>query len=971
MLKRIISLLLTICLLAGVIPVLADDEYTVEVVLLPEAGAREEYLLRVEIARLIHAYKDLYSFYDYDGHSTAPKKNGFLQNEQLYYFRKINPNMTFVPVGFLAIPVAFPYAYWHTDKQVADSALYHPYYQLADQKQAFNVSPDSNAKDFFGKQIRSTEYTLLSEEEQKELYIWLIKETLKEKMAIDLTEMEKYHNTKDAKYYSFDVSKGKMVYDETLKTLDDKTAADMKHDWVDCAADAFEVFAKAAYEFKKFSKNTAKGIVSKAQEKATGEKKVDIGKAVADEALNQLIEFISNVAKDINEILRNTDDSTYTNEIKRQLAGDLASAMSNVNSNAVDYLRTTYLSNPSFLQKNNQSFIDAVASVIRTLDGEAFPNQAYEQMSKAITSYGNASEINSIMQSNGLTLDKIMTDDEILQAVLWKAGADLVDGLKEILKTLFKELIESLTSKLEKEEPGMMNSLKTHLLSFADKVIDELMDRIFAVITGVLEAQADNLAKWNPDSDNVLSKLLKEQFPDGYNGKRDSIGSFIREAVIDELIEFAVDAATLKGAKHEYHSTQKDPPGSWEKGEKIAAMIFIVIGCVCKAGVDGQKRVYSGNKQVIKELNDLEKDIDKALEIIVKFLKNDKNDTENFRNNLKNFFSLLKDLMEVSLASEVTTETVTIDWTAGFRNLTLDSVYQILSTFITKDEMADLLFGEILGFSSTEDVGKQEAKDIGLYKKKADFSEKNVKVAIDKITAKINESYHVVIKDVKDFLSEEMIEIIGNVWDSMMDCAESLATAMNSTAAQVTGTHLQSLDAERVLQAKIQSQLLEKDLTATLQGGRIEALKAARSFETYQQRYQDEYLRYIMNEEDVLAYYDDATQQVKEVPYSNWDNTYHAETGFSGIRNSEQYIVPLQDAIAVAKKILQQMNWDIVGMGAYLTLVENREEFIYTAFSEKYINEGVLMEEEATATRYNSIVTISENYAPKSPLFGD
>ena len=53
--------------------------------------------------------------------------------------------------------------------------------------------------------------------------------------------------------------------------------------------------------------------------------------------------------------------------------------------------------------------------------------------------------------------------------------------------------------------------------------------------------------------------------------------------------------------------------------------------------------------------------------------------------------------------------------------------------------------------------------------------------------------------------------------------------------------------------------------------------------------------------------------------------------------------------------ILLQMHEDQAGMGAYLTLVSQREACCSTAFYQHYLNDGVLLTEEEALAQYNEI----------------
>lgn len=194
---------------------------------------------------------------------------------------------------------------------------------------------------------------------------------------------------------------------------------------------------------------------------------------------------------------------------------------------------------------------------------------------------------------------------------------------------------------------------------------------------------------------------------------------------------------------------------------------------------------------------------------------------------------------------------------------------------------------------------------------------------------------------------EGVVSIVGNVWDAMMDCSGALATAYNSVAANLEGTHAASLQAERARIIYVQSSKLEKMILGFTNTSRKEAYdrggKAdyAGFLESFLSDSTGDTNQYAMTYEDIL--YEDG---------GTWPLT-----------------PDLQDIEVLTDYIMTQMHLDAVGMGAYLRLLEARDGSAYgnSVLYKKYFNEGVLCQEEEATRRYNQIVQYCNQFENRKP----
>ena len=414
---------------------------------------------------------------------------------------------------------------------------------------------------------------------------------------------------------------------------------------------------------------------------------------------------------------------------------------------------------------------------------------------------------------------------------------------------------------------------------------------------------------------------------------------------------FFSDSVFLSAAQKEYDAKEK----AKKEGKNLTEpeyksvnrlVVFCAYYIVC--GVKGVlfdliKEVSQSDETggILKNrLTELEKSADRCINDYVKLFKT--GNSENKADCLEDLIQILNDLiLVVDSYNKSGKSSKQIDVCAILvENLILEDIKANLSNDNIVDIM-DIIYSALWYYpTSAEDIGKTDSEFLHL--KEHVLDEEFMKRARERMRAYMVDTAES-IKNKAGVMFEDAVNILSEIWDSMIDCAESLATAANSTCSQITGTHMQSLDAERANQTKMKSKKLEDELIISLRGGRIEMEKNAATYDEYQKKTTDPFYRYLMNEDDVMA---KATKPEAQ----------------------GQYIVPLQDVIVVARKIMTQMHLDAVGMGAYLTLVINREEFRDTEFSQNYINEHVLLIEKEAKIRYNDIINKIDLYTPKFDL---
>lgn len=944
MIKKLISGFLAAVMLMSSMPlgVLAEAVvYEKHFVIEPESKLSEKPF-RQWAAELVKAYRNEYA--------CVNKSGEFLQSAYDLYK---GSSTSFLGNDFE----------WETYSSLMDDALYHPYYALAEAKEKYNLSKDANAQ-HDGEVIKSTEYTLLDEQELKGLYLWMIKETIMEKAQMDpgFFEQEVEGNQR---LYSFSVSEGTLVMDSMLENLEQSTVKQAWADVGETAVSALEVAIEAAIAWDQL-KQKAKGVVENAKTEAAG--KTDMTKFVNSLKKNALSELGNALTDTLDTAVKKTSEN-YQNSIQNimraELTSELLDNMMDCNINIVNYLRTTYVETPVYLL--DKDFAATVDSVIDVLESPAFEMAMISSAEKRVT----ADLVNSMMKSAGIELNEILTADEISKILGKEIIVNLGEGIISFLKSTAQDGLEMLAKEWKNNGGERSKQLIDTIEECVNKIITEGLDRLKDLVKEAGEIW-EEMDSWSESTevkirdttemqlrlDTELNRKINEQFY-GLNNKKTPYIEMINSTFIDAGISAAVSLLGIKREETEVKEIDKKSlmniRNQIKKQEKFTEKTNIIVELgldkndaiarvVIDTGLVMFKALNASMKDSIKaygqgisdsskaKLNSAIDNMDKIIDEYEMTISNNKSPMD-MADMLDSLLQLLADLIDLAISLD--DQEWDIIWQAIVEHETfsVDTLLDAMEAAFKDDNLKDMLLQIMFG-GSIKDVGDS----IKETKKNGGFESAYWEKKANQIYTKLNNTVNATV--------EGTMEIVGSVWDSMMDCSADLAKAANSIGANLSGEHSASLNAERARQTYEQSKKLEAQNVLFTRGGRAAAYMnyGIKDYETFLDIWNNDpsekQNRYLMDDVDIL-YHD---------LIGNWVLTPDVDT----IRVLTDYI-------------LTQMHLDAVGMGAYVTVVKNMEEFEGSRLYRLYLNKDVLLTERETERRYNKIVEMLREIESAKP----
>lgn len=923
MLKRITAWVLMVALLTSAMPVqaLAEKQYQKSFVVLPLSNI-DERPFRQWAAKLVKAYKEEYT----KGWRSDGIKE-FSKGSYSFYEKK--------------------WSGWELYEEVFDECLYHPYYTLAEKKYEYNVSKDANGQ-YNGETIKETEFTLMNEQDLKGLYMWIIKETIQEKAEADPNLFLQKVEGND-RLYSFSVKDGVMVRDSQLHTLEDKTVANAWNDVGQFAVSALEVAIESAYAWNKLNENAANFVddaVTKANQ-TSGEKFMDVFlNTLKDKVVDSAIDLLCDSLSDILDTVNKNFNASMNNIMRTQMTSELLNTMLDCNSNIVAYLKSTYVENENNLVvssgESGQAFSATVEAVIDVLESAEFQTAIQNKAEITVTD----EVYQTMLDQAGIKIEDVLSDDEMWGMIGYNILDNLLKCVISMLKGLFTAAIEAGKEVLEDSKAeSRMSRIFTELLDAVNVILGELEKRGDEVVSDVIDELSNNVngraAKNNVG--DTISKALKKHFSEGTNQEEpfvDQMMDTLMEAMISSV--FAVfgyqkqeGSDDPKTAMNQLQTTLTRIATGTKPGNDVS-FYAVLLGNLAFAFAKGFLEECQiclnqiKGKVSVDKLNDLNTAI-KSLEKVVMTLENaitsyeiasTKSPDEMMIEGVKSVCLAVVNLMDAAYSLNEAEWNCVWESLEGlnWQNNILTTVKKILKSKNILNMILKVAFG-----------GSVQATAKAIVKKAGAVIDDGVKKDLEGLMKTVNAKI------------EDTVEIVTDLWDTMMDCSADLAKASNSVMQNLAGEHSASLVAERARQIYIQSNVLESANLLYTEGGRAKAYFSHGDYESFLNTFvvgENNNVRYLMNEEDIL--YHDLEYRWVLTPQLN-------------------------DVKTLTDYIMTQMNLDAVGMGAYLTVLDGRDKFPDSTLYSKYLNKGVLMEEKEALNRYNRIVEMIDRFEGSRP----
>lgn len=936
--KKILSWILALVMLFNAVPLLAvaDVQYDVHFDILPASQVYEE-AYRQWAAQLLDVYRNQYAFVNGD--------NVFQQNPQEHLLR-LNGSK------------------WEMYQAPYDKALYHPYYILAQRKGAFNISTDAN-KESFGRLIHTTEYTLLTEDERKVLYLWILKETIQDKASINphffTQEVEG-----NERLYSFSVKDGVLVPDSQLKSLEEATVADAWADVGTLAVSALEVAMEAAYAWDKLGQQSAELIAEAAKEEAKGSKDYmgTFVKTMKDKAVAEAIDFITNSLQDVVDTVNDNFQKSIRNVMKAQMTSELLNSMIDCNVNIVNYLRTTYIDDPTYLL--DQEFASVVEAVVNVMDSEEFQQVMQTKAEGIVTD----DFMQKLEQQAGISYDTVLSTEELCQTISQAFILNLVESISNILTSVVKEGGKLLVEKIKgKDNDNAGKAFAAEMTECLAEVVEELVKRLGDMAEDLLKGWQDG----SLTVDNLSTQASEIADKHFLEGKNTAFMAFVLDSLVDHIVTgIAAAFGTWANPDEEKTPEQKlqDKAEQQERLDSISKRLNSVssdslqntavnlgldqnnaagkamwngilslaraLMAAVKDSVDAHKEKLTA--QQLDSFNQLIASLDQIVKDCQGFITAGKVTNSKMADALVNMADVAVNLIEWICTLDMETSSAILQ-SISLQELGENSIGEIIKNAIKDTNWRDMLFTAIFGGTvkgTQKEMAENSAKLTPVFNKNGMARVKSsIKANCDKLSQTMNSTV------------EGVVTIVGDLWDTMMDCAADLATVSNSVCSNLTGTPAASLQAERARQLYLQSVKLESVILHNTITSRLEAYRAwgQQDYEHFLSTYEyNGEIRYRMTSEDI-CFFDDAMQCWPLTP-----NLAHVKV--------------------LTDYILTQMNLDAVGMGVYATLLKERTPSGYggSVLYKKYFNEGVFCEEAEAMRRYNEIVKLINNTEATRPV---
>ena len=817
-----------------------------------------------------------------------------------------------------------------------NKSQYAPYYWLALAKTRYDTLEGNG---YVGKLsgnergvIDYSNYDLTKDSGKKqELYIWILKETLKEHVAAD-PDIIRNSNYVESNYgyYVFDSETGTMKIDNTIKYEAAISAENAKASIEKALISATEVALKgfiAYWEFKEEVANIASSVTAKL------ENNVDL-ESIKTEFFYSLLQGVTSAAARsldtaVDEFRKKINDE-IKNVMTEFLAAELANMVKNGKRNVIGYLRSTYIDNLTLTDSSWQraEFRQAAKSLIEAIDGV---DESKESMETVIHDYA----VNQIGKKEVFSNEMIwyLVGYSFIDTLV----GDTFDTLQTTINSLLKEIIEK-----------KVNNQYVKKI-FKDPLVDFLVNDLLGVLkdwlkTSILQAYISNMSvddaqtiktenTWNTIFDQV-EKDSEKGF-DVYAAQIANAGENRLFEVLKNCINFKEDKVGLfdfegkdafeKYKKEEYLVTTE------HLGISIAvAVVFTAFKPLLSEFFTNYKNMLnarlktdvSDNGQKVQEieLKEITDNIDRINRQITSYKSMDKEYISGLVTELISLFVRLYTYGEkydidvwgsfidiLRIAMEETGEELIRD---GADSYTLDVLNQLCKDkkfweLIFEAVLQDDYMSSVTNAETVRQVMDKAKENNGAVQSKAD-PEMNLLLnadCVDYNTAKK------VLEDNNnsgslDYLLSAATNILSSIWDSAKDFGDDFWIACHETAEAINGENEVSMSAARVCIVQWNSQELQ------------EVLK-----------------KYLTSHIRTNEYQKNGAMGVAEIDAGSQYKNMNA----SEIRDPK--LTPnLKHIYAVTCDILMQMTLDAVGMSAYLNFVtdETIKKYYDTSFYKKY-----------------------------------
>lgn len=764
----------------------------------------------------------------------------------------------------------------------------------------------------------------------------------------------------------YSVKDGVMVFDPELKNLQDVTNGNMMYSFSNLAISALNVAIETFYAYEEI-KNKGEDILNNAKDKALKKEKdfmEEFKKSMTDELKETLQELLIDTLKDVTKQVNTRFNQSMNAIIRTQATLDLLNGMLDCNENVVAYLKSTYVENTMMIA--DEKFAQTVQAVITVMESPEFEAALQSKAEITVTDQ----TVQMMMEEAGveISLPQDALEEVIIRTFVGNVAQAIINLLGGTVDSLIDAAYTSYTSKdsVSKKDAKLYEIFK----DFGTGVVDDLTKRANNCVDDVVKAIGDD--QW---TDETLNNVFQERF-NGLNAKSEPWADSFRKLAVDMIIQVIVnrgfggyfgdfldnnDGKTNKKETIEISSiiAAFEDSGYAEKGkqEKLTMMfgesnttskvIMEELAYVFFRGFFSSLKSYvkrNGAEFTPAELADITGAIGK-LEDLFSYKSIFTPEGENYedQNSLtEDLGMLIVDAIEI--ICEIINDNINEDgqltsaYVKLFQSLftekngqygimTVIASSDIEKAFLDKDSVSFIL-RTFLG-NTVENVEEAIADEI--------VAKGSGDTALGNLISKVEDTWNSEIEDV--------LSIVGSVWDSMMDCSKNLLKAWHSACGNAAGENNASLIAERMRIVYEQSKDLEAvNLQYTL-GGRWESYNNFNSYSDYlaawvNDRY-DSSMLYRMNAQDI-TYYDEKMQAWILTP-------------------------DIHDIEVLTDYILTQMHLDAVGYGAYLTLLKERNEYSSSPLFSKYYKKHVLIEQQQALRRQQTMIRIIDNAESTRP----
>ncbi len=496
--KRIVSLILVVSLLIAVMPVSAIMEtYTRDIYI--NNGGRLEEEFREWAEKVIREYKE--NLYPIDTTKTTPP---YEMAEYLSIF-EVSPGKHL-------------YEYRSAEHDKCD---YHLYYELARQKVSFDHTKEASSANANNTTLNLVKYTEPSLRDNKDelniLYMYFIMNTLKEKEYANLSYNQgKYAGRTTAKgfrtwdaNYVFDVSTGSFVKNDLFVFEGDSIDRQARADLVNAFIKTLEYAIDGWTEYHTILTNLESGTLAGFSWKGIESKSdgTDLNKLIQGiwtkcgyTILNQAADAILDTVNDIEQNANKNVQAAYDILIAQQAQSDLKEILAGIQGDMLSIMNEEmeeYLKNINIKASNHGAALE-----------EAF-TKVYNFLSsdECIKNVRNDAELGMLgINQFSFKAEDVLTEKEIYLYNLIIIYHHVMDLLLTIVDDLFKTLNETVKTVIEKEF-GVTSDFAIDVASLAniftntfDDIRDEAKKRIQRA-----ESEAVKLAKKYVSEQEILT----------------------------------------------------------------------------------------------------------------------------------------------------------------------------------------------------------------------------------------------------------------------------------------------------------------------------------------------------------------------------------------------------------------------------------------------------------------------------------